>query len=104
MKPTAASKCNYIVRTFDFMNTRLIRVGNSQGIVLPKKLLQQYNLTGEVDLHPTPEGLLIKPIVKPRREGWDEQFQQAISSGQDPESELLGGFSDEDFEENEWQW
>ena len=58
------------------MNTRLIRVGNSQGIVLPKKLSQQYHLADEVDLQPTPEGLLIKPVSKPRRQGWDERFQQ----------------------------
>jgi antitoxin MazE len=86
------------------MNTRLIRVGNSQGIVLPKKLLQQYHLTGEVDLQPTPEGLLIKPVVKTRRQGWDERFQQAIAQGQAPEGELLEGFADEAFEETEWQW
>ena len=86
------------------MNTRLIRVGNSQGIVLPKKLLQQYHLTGEVDLQPTPEGLLIKPVVKTRRQGWDERFQHALAQGQAPEGELLEGFSDEAFEETEWQW
>ncbi len=85
------------------MNTRLIRVGNSQGIVLPKKLLQQYHLTGEVDLRPTPEGLLITPLVKPRRQGWDESFQQALAQGQVPEGELLEGFSDA-FEATEWQW
>lgn len=86
------------------MNTRLIRVGNSQGIVLPKKLLQQYQLSGEVDLQPTPEGLLITPVVKTRRQGWDERFQNAIAQGQAPEDELLEGFSDDAFEETEWQW
>ena len=85
------------------MNTRLIRVGNSQGIVLPKKLLQQYHLTGEVDLQPTPEGLLITPVAPPRRQDWDARFQQAIAQGQAPEGELLEGFAD-DFEETEWQW
>ena len=86
------------------MNTRLIRIGNSQGIVLPKKLLQQYHLTGEVDLQPTPEGLLIKPVVKTRRQGWDERFQHASAQGQAPEGELLEGFLDETFEETEWHW
>lgn len=86
------------------MHTRLIRVGNSQGIVLPKKLLQHYQLAGEVDLLPTPEGLLIKPIARPTRQGWDERFQQAIAQGQAPEGELLEGFSDDAFEETEWQW
>ena len=85
------------------MHTRLIRVGNSQGIVLPKKLLQQYRLSGEVELHPTPEGLLITPVTSPARQGWEAQMQAALAAGQAPEGELLEGFSDA-FEETEWQW
>ena len=51
------------------MRTRLSRAGNSQGIVLPKKLLQQYQLSGEVELHPTPESLLITPVARPAELG-----------------------------------
>jgi len=86
------------------MYTRLIRIGNSQGIVLPKKLLQQYNLTDEVDLRSTPEGLLITPVAKPARQNWEAQMQTALAAGQEPEGELLEGFADADFEETEWQW
>ena len=86
------------------MHTRLIRVGNSQGIVLPKKLLQQYHLSGEVELRPTAEGLLIAPVVQPARQGWEAQMQAALAAGQEPERELLEGFSDTVFEEEEWQW
>jgi len=84
------------------MHTRLIRVGNSQGIVLPKKLLQQYHLAGEVDLRPTPEGLLITPILQPARQGWEAQMQAALAAGQEPGGELLEGFTDSS--EDEWQW
>ena len=84
------------------MHTRLIRVGNSQGIVLPKKLLQQYHLAGEVDLRPTPEGLLITSILQPARQGWEAQMQAALAAGQEPEGELLEGFADNS--EDEWQW
>ncbi|RZJ85731.1 MAG: AbrB/MazE/SpoVT family DNA-binding domain-containing protein [Hymenobacter sp.] len=86
------------------MHTRLIRVGNSQGIVLPKKLLQQYHLSGEVELRPTPEGLLIAPVARPARQGWAEQMQAALAAGQEPEGELLEGFADTDFEDGDWQW
>lgn len=86
------------------MKTRLIRVGNSQGIVLPKKLLQQYHLSGAVELQPTPEGLLITPAARPARQGWDAQMQAALAAGPAPEGELLEGFSDAAFEETEWQW
>ncbi len=85
------------------MNASLIRVGNSQGIILPKKLLQQYRLSGEVELRPTPDGLLIVPLAKPARQGWDAQMQAALAAGEEPEGELLEGFSDPVFEE-EWQW
>lgn len=84
------------------MHTRLIRIGNSQGIVLPKKLLQQYQLSGEVDLRPTPEGLLVTPLAQPARHDWDAQMQAALAAGPELEGELLEGFTDKS--EDEWQW
>jgi antitoxin MazE len=72
--------------------------------VLPKKLLQQYHLAGEVDLRPTPEGLLITPIIQPARQGWEAQMQAALAAGQEPEGELLEGLSHEAVEETEWRW
>lgn len=86
------------------MNTRLIQIGNSHGIVLPKKLLQQYRLAGEVNLQPTPEGVLITAVTRLCRQGWDERFRHATTQGQVPECELLEAFSDDAFEEIEWQW
>ena len=83
------------------MHIRLVRVGNSQGIVLPKKLLQQYHLTRAVDLRPTPEGLLITPAASPARQGWEEQMQATMAARPVPEGELLKGFADAAFEESE---
>lgn len=71
------------------MKASIILVGNSQGIVLPKKLLHQYHLSGEVDLRPTPEGLLITSVVKPARQGCEAQMQAVLAAGQEPEGELL---------------
>ena len=71
---------------------------------MPNKLLQQYHLSGEVELHPTPEGLLITPVTSPVRQGWEAQMQAAIAAGQEPEAELPEGFSDTAFEDSEWQW
>lgn len=86
------------------MRTRIIRVGNSQGIILPKKLLQQYQLAGEVQLRPTPEGLLIAPIIKPARQDWEAQMQAALAANQEQEGELLEGITDDEFVDTEWQW
>ena len=85
------------------MQTRLIRIGNSQGIVLPKKLLQQYQLNDAIALRPTPEGLLLVPVVRTGRSGWAAQMQAAQAAGHEPEAALLEGFSDAGIDA-EWQW
>lgn len=84
------------------METKLIKIGNSFGIRIPKSLIQQYELSNSIEIDPTEKGILIKP-KKTSREGWEEQFAAAIKEGQQPEDELLEGFNDE-FTENEWQW
>ena len=84
------------------METKLIKIGNSFGIRIPKSLIQQYDLSNSIEIDPTEKGILIKPKKK-SREGWDEQFAVAIKDGQKPENELLEGFTD-DFTEEEWQW
>ena len=57
-----------------------------------------------MELHPTPEGLLITPVASLARQGWEAQMQTAMAAGQKLEGELLEGFSDAAFGETEWQW
>jgi len=38
------------------------------------------------------------------RQDWAAQMQAALAVGQEPEGELLEGYADEGFEEQEWQW
>lgn len=84
------------------METRLIKIGNSFGIRIPKSLIQQYNLTQDIEIDPTANGILIKSKNKPRA-GWAEQLSKAKQQGHEPDEELLEGFADE-FTEKDWQW
>jgi antitoxin MazE len=84
------------------METKLIKIGNSFGIRIPKSLIQQYELSNNIEINPTESGILIKSKKK-SREGWREQIAAAIEEGQLPEDEQLEGFTDE-FTEEEWQW
>jgi len=44
--------------------TTLTRIGNSQGIRIPKPLIQQARLENvPLDLEVVPDGILIKPII-----------------------------------------
>lgn len=58
--------------------TQLIRIGNSQGIRIPKPLIEQAHLEGkELKLQLVKGGLLITP-ENGVREGWKEAIEQTI--------------------------
>jgi antitoxin MazE len=84
------------------METKLIKIGNSFGIRIPKSLIQQYELSNNIEIDPVEKGILIKSKRKARA-GWREQLTKAVQEGQLPDEELLEGFADE-FTEKEWQW
>ena len=82
------------------MKSQIIQIGNSQGIRIPKVLLEESGLKGEVDLEIHAEGVLIRNIEKPRA-GWDEAFKTMAENEDD---ELVGANTSGDFEKKEWQW
>jgi len=58
--------------------TQLVKIGNSQGIRIPKPLIKQAHLEGkELKLQLVNGGLLITP-KKEAREGWKEAIAQTI--------------------------
>ena len=59
------------------MKTRIVRIGNSQGIHIPKSFLQRSKLTEEVELDAFDNYLVIRSTAKEPREGWDEAFRLA---------------------------
>jgi len=60
--------------------TTLIRVGNSLGVRIPKTLIQQAQLQNKNLLFEViDEGLLIRPVKRPRQD-WKEQFDQVLAS------------------------
>ena len=78
------------------MTASIIKIGNSRGIRIPKKLLDQYHMDGQVELIVSEEGLLLKPLQKPRA-GWSELFAAA---GPDAEGLLFDDvFTDENVDE-----
>lgn len=85
------------------MRAKIIKIGNSKGIMLSKQLLNQYNLENEVELVANEEGILIMPLKNKPRQDWEKQFEEAKAMGAEPEGELLEGFEN-DFDKNEWKW
>ncbi len=59
--------------------THIVKIGNSQGIRIPKPLVEQARLEGrELTLKLVDEGLLISP-ENGIREGWEESIKQSLA-------------------------
>ena len=58
----------------------LVKIGNSQGIRIPKPLIQQAHLEGkELDIQVVSQGILVTPSKKPR-EGWKNAIETILAS------------------------
>ncbi len=82
------------------MTAKLIQIGNSKGIRLPKTVIEKYKFTDELELVESEEGVLIKPVSKVRA-GWDKQFKSA--KGVDDDFSDFASITNE-FDEKEWTW
>jgi antitoxin MazE len=86
------------------VKTRIIQIGNSQGIRIPKILLEQVNLSEdqEVELELQSDRIVVRPAYEPRHD-WEAAFKTMTERGDD---ELLDGesVSTTEWDEEEWAW
>lgn len=82
------------------VKTRIVRIGNSRGIRLPKALLDEAQLSDEVELHAERGQLVVKPARHPRQ-GWAEEARRMHERGDD---RLLDEPTPTRFDEEEWEW
>jgi antitoxin MazE len=84
------------------MKTRVVPIGNSQGIRIPKPLLEQTGLSGEVEINAEDDCLVIRPIKKPRA-NWARAFQKMAQRGDDA---LLDDVATSlsDWDKGQWEW
>ena len=64
------------------MKARIIKIGNSKGIRIPKVLLDQSQVGEEVILEVQGNQIVIHPAAHPRQ-GWAEAFRSMSEQGDD---------------------
>jgi antitoxin MazE len=94
---TFSSWRDYIVIT---MKAKIVRIGNSRGIRIPKPLLEEAGLVGEVEIVVEDNALVIRPVAA-AREGWAEAAREAAERGDDG---LLDEQVSTRFDIEEWEW
>jgi len=81
---------------------RIVRIGNSQGIRIPKLLLEQAELGEEVELEVRGGQLVIRPVRGPRF-GWDDAFTK-MAAGEDDRLLDAENISPTSWDAEEWDW
>ena len=80
--------------------TRIVQIGNSRGIRVPKMLLDLAQLPDELELQ-AEHGRLIVRAARGPRAGWAEAAK-AMHARED--DQLLDATTSSQFDRNEWQW
>ena len=80
--------------------TRIVKIGNSRGIRVPKLLLDQAQLPDEVELHAEPGRLVVQATRRPRT-GWAEAARTMRERGDDAQ---LDEPTPTRFDREEWEW
>jgi antitoxin MazE len=81
------------------MRTRLVRIGNSQGIRIPRPVIEQVGLNDEVEMSVQDDALVIRPAAHPRA-GWAEAFRKMADRG----DALLDAPTPTAWDEGAWEW
>ncbi len=82
------------------IRTRIIKIGNSQGIRIPKLLLEQSGIHTEVEIEVQGDHLTIR--TAPRlRTGWDEAF---ATMAKEQDDVLLDEVNTTNWDQVEWEW
>lgn len=92
----AGTACDYIVIT---MKARLVRIGNSRGVRLPKAVIEQAALDDVVELEVENQRVIIS-ASRPPRTGWSEAARNLAAGSQG----LLDPTTPTNFDEDEWRW
>lgn len=84
------------------IRARIIKIGNSQGVRIPKPVLEQVGLRGEVEIDVQDGRIVLQPAATPRT-GWAAAFAAMARAGDD---ELLDGGDPLPtvWDEQEWEW
>ena len=82
------------------IRSKVIKIGNSRWICIPRLLLEQADLEDEVEMTVQGDKLIISSARKPRQ-GWEAHFASMAEHGDDS---LLDESTPTQWDEEEWTW
>jgi len=81
---------------------RCIKIGNSQGFRIPKVLLEESGIDGEVEIEAKPGEIIIRSVNEPRS-GWEEAFATMAENQDDQLVDEMEQITNA-WDLEEWEW
>ncbi|MEM5277012.1 AbrB/MazE/SpoVT family DNA-binding domain-containing protein [Cupriavidus taiwanensis] len=82
------------------MKATIRKMGNSQGVLIPKAILAQLGLENEVEMEIVNDTLVLRRPRQAPRQGWAEASRQIAATGDD--TLVLGDLPNADDAELKW--
>jgi antitoxin MazE len=84
----------------NYIRSKVIKIGNSRGVRIPRTLIEQAGLTDEVEMMVEGDKLIIQSAKFPRQ-GWEAEFKTMAKRKDDL---LLDEETLTRWDEEEWEW
>jgi antitoxin MazE len=81
---------------------KLVAIGNSRGVRIPKAMIEQAGLADEVELEVVDGAIVIRRKRRPR-EGWAEAAKLLAERGEELPPEILD-MTETEWERDHWRW
>lgn len=91
---------NIVITMAKFIEVSIRQIGNSQGIVIPKAILEQIGLTKSAEMAIEGDTLILRKPQKLVRAGWANEAQKIALHNED--ILVLGEFTNDDDKDLMW--
>ena len=83
------------------MRAKIVQIGSSRGVRIPKIFLDQCNFTAEVNIKVDKKRVIIESVKDEARKGWRESFR--ADKRPLTKAEKID-YIPTKFDEDEWEW
>jgi antitoxin MazE len=86
------------------MRAKLVRIGNSRGVRLPKPILEESGLPEDIEIKVEADRVVLMPARKHPREGWAESARHMVANGDDVDLWTDWDNTSGQALEGDWTW
>ena len=84
------------------MEAKIIKIGNSKGVIIPAEFLRLLELEDRVSIEVEDDKMILSAVKSAPREGWEEMIKEEIQKNGQLEMLIPEFLNDENLDD--WTW